>query len=125
MGTHGIINIHDLKVYNLSFDLAVEIFQLTRSFPREELYSLTDQIRRSSRSIPANISEGFAKRHYESVFKQHLASAVGSLEETKTWLELARSCAYIDQEQFNSFIDRYKNLGGMLYRLMQNWKSKR
>jgi four helix bundle protein len=68
MGRSVIQNIRDLDVYNLSYALALEVFSLSRKFPKEETYSLTDQIRRSSRSIPANISEGFAKRRYENIF---------------------------------------------------------
>lgn len=84
----GIKSIDDLKVYNLAFELAMEIFKLTLNFPKEERFSLTDQIRRSSRSVAINIREGFAKRKYENVFIRHLNDALGSSEETRGWLVL-------------------------------------
>ncbi len=77
----------DLEVYRLAFDLAMEVFELTKKFPKEEKYSLTDQIRRSSRSVPINIREGFAKRRYENLFIRHLNDAMGSSEETRGWLD--------------------------------------
>ena len=73
----------DLNAYQLSFSLAEEIFHLSKKFSKEEHYSLTDQIRRSSRSIPANVAEGWAKRHFENVFKRHLVDSIGSCDETK------------------------------------------
>ena len=79
-----IYNCRDLKVYQLSFSSAVKIFEITKKFPREERYSLIDQIRRSSRSVSANIREGFAKRRYKDVFVRHLNDALGSSEETVT-----------------------------------------
>ena len=88
----------DLEIYNLSRQLAKEIFQLTLQFPAEEKYSLTDQIRRSSRSIKANIAEGWGKRIYINNFKRHLVDSNGSLEETKSWLISALDCNYISQE---------------------------
>jgi four helix bundle protein len=89
--------IADLDVYMLSYRLAMEIFEITRSFPKEEKYSLTDQIIRSSRSITANIAEGWGKRSYENEFKRHLIYAMGSMEETKVWLNFAKDCNYIEQ----------------------------
>lgn len=68
----------DLRVYQLSYSLAMELFWLTKKFPKEELYSLTDQLRRASRSMAVNIVEGWAKRHYENVFKRHLLDSIGS-----------------------------------------------
>jgi four helix bundle protein len=86
-----------------------------------ELFSLTDQVRRSSRSIPANISEGFAKRYYENVFKQHLITAIGSVEETKTWIDFAKDFSYISSAQKTRIKKEYIKVGAMLYRLIQNW----
>ena len=93
----------DLDVYKLSRELAKEIFQLTLKFPVEEKYSLTDQIRRSSRSVKANIAEGWGKRIYLNSFKSHLVNSNGSLEETKSWCISALDCNYISQEVFNDF----------------------
>lgn len=121
MAGRGITSVKDLDVYSLSYLLAVDVFRFTLSFPKEELYSLTDQIRRSSRSIAANISEGYAKRHHENLFKHHLTIALGSLAETKTWLEFARNFLYMPEKKFDEFSERYDILGGKIYRLLQNW----
>ncbi len=112
----------DLDVYNLSFEVAIKIFDKTKNFPKEELYSLVDQIRRSSRSIPANIREGFAKRKYPDVFCRHLNDALGSSEETLTWLEFAYSADYLTKRDFEEFSCQYVKIGAMLYKLMQSWQ---
>ncbi len=121
MNSGFIKTVKDLKVYNESFRLAMEIFHLTRAFPKEELYSLTDQIRRSSRSVTANIREGYAKRRYEPVFIKQLVDAYGSLEETRTWLEFSNGSSYITDETFERLDAEYDKLGGMLNRLINNW----
>ncbi len=113
----------DLKVYQLSYELAMEIFWLTKKFPREELYSLTDQIRRASRSVPANIVEGSAKRVYENVFKRHLMDSLGSSDETKLWLDFAHDCKYISDDEHSNLIKRYDEVGRMLYSLFEHWTS--
>ena len=113
--------VSDLEVYCLSYSLALEIFELSEKFPKEEQYSLTDQIRRSSRSVSANISEGFAKRKNGNSFRQYLYSAIGSVEETKTWLEFARDFNYIPNDLVEKVIKEYTKTGAMLYRLIQNW----
>jgi len=123
MERQRIHKVNDLDVYNLSYSLALEIFFLSKKFPKEETYSLTDQIRRSSRSVPANICEGFAKRRYENIFKSHLISAIGSGEETKTWLDFARDFSYLSKEDVDRIKGKYSELGAMLYRMFQNWKS--
>ena len=123
MERQRIHKVNDLDVYNLSYSLALEIFFLSKKFPKEETYSLTDQIRRSSRSVPANICEGFAKRRYENIFKSHLISAIGSGEETKTWLDFARDFSYLSKEDVDRIKGKYTELGAMLYRMFQNWKS--
>ena len=104
----------DLEIYNLSRQLAKEIFQLTLQFPAEEKYSLTDQIRRSSRSIKANIAEGWGKRIYINNFKRHLVDSNGSLEETKSWLISALDCNYISEEIFSGFIIKTEIIGSKL-----------
>jgi four helix bundle protein len=121
-GKLGIKTVKDLKVYNLAFELAMEIFKLTLSFPKEERYSLTDQIRRSSRSVAINIREGFAKRKYENVFVRHLNDSLGSSEETRGWLDFSISCGYIDQRLHENLDGRYDEVNAMLFSLMSNWK---
>ncbi len=101
----------------------MNIFSLSRNFPKEEKYSLTDQIIRSSRSVTANIAEGWGKRTYENEFKKHLIYAMGSLEETKVWLQFAKDCKYIDQKDYDNFILRSEELGAKIFKLFENWKS--
>ncbi|MDA0194032.1 MAG: four helix bundle protein [Bacteroidetes bacterium] len=113
----------DLEVYKRSFKIAMDIFWMSREFPKEEIYSLTSQITRSSRSISANISEGWAKRSYESVFKQHLIHSLGSCSETENWLEFALRCKYIEQQVYDLYADELDQIGKMLNKLHQNWKS--
>jgi len=114
----------DLDVYNLSYEVAMEIFEMTRNFPKEEQYSLTSQVIRSSRSVSANISEGWAKRNYENYFKQHLIHALGSTAETENWLYFARDCEYITETDSEAILEKLDQIGRMLTRLHQNWKSR-
>lgn len=113
----------DLEVYNRSFKMAMDIFWMTRKFPKEEVYSLTSQITRSSRSISANITEGWAKRTYESVFKQHLVHSLGSCAETENWLDFAVECGYMSKEEYQPLKKEIDEIGKMLNKLHQNWKS--
>src|SRR5947207_8906841 len=85
----------DLKVYQLAYKLAMEIFSESKSFPENERYSLTSQIRRSSRSVAANISEGFRKRQYPNMFVSKLADSDAEAAETQVWLDFARDCGYL------------------------------
>jgi len=88
-----------LKVYSLAYKLAMEIFHLTKSYPKEEMYALTDQIRRSSRSVCANICEGYRKRRYPKHFSSKMTDADGEYSETIVWLEFSRDCKYISEEK--------------------------
>jgi len=115
-------SIRDLKVYVLSFDLAMEVFWLTKKYPKEELYSLVDQIRRSSRSVTANIREGFAKKQYRDVFIRHLIDALGSCEEIRTWLDFSYKCEYLEKDKHAELSKRYDETSAMLYKLIKNWK---
>src|ERR1044071_4323360 len=110
----------DLKVYQLAYDLAMEIFHLSKSFPREERYSLTDQIRRSSRSVATNIAEGYRKRQYPKMFVSKLADSDGEAGETQSWLDFSLDCGYIDSETHESFYIRYESVGGMLGNMMRH-----
>ena len=113
----------DLEVFNLSYAFAMEIFNESRHFPKEEKYPLTDQMVRASRSIAANIAEGFGKRFYENEFKKHLVYAMGSLEETKVWLLFARDCGYIGNEAHEKYASSSDAVGSKIYKLHQNWKT--
>jgi len=113
----------DLEVYKRSFKLAMDIFWVTRKFPKEEIYSLTSQLTPSSQSVSANISKGWAKRKYESVFKQHLIHSLGSCSETENWLLFAFECNYIDKNIFQTLKKEVDEIGKMLNKLHQNWTS--
>ena len=100
----------------------MEIFHVTKAFPKEEMYSLTDQIRRSSRSVAVNIAEGWGKRKYENAFKRHLIDSIGSVEETKAWLLFSRDCEYVPEKDYNVFLRKYEALGAKLFRLHDRWR---
>lgn len=114
----------DLEVWKLSFEIAMDIFKLTRRFPQEEVYSLTSQVVRSSRSISANITEGWAKRNYDGVFKHHLIHALGSTAETTNCLDFAKECDYINENEYQRIIDKIDIIGKMITKLHQNWITK-
>ena len=108
----------DLEVYKLARQLSLEIFEASKSFPKEEMYSLTDQIRRSSRSVGAQIAEAWAKRRYEKHFISKLTDADGEQQETKHWIETALDCDYISLAQGKKWLERYASVGKMLYSMM-------
>jgi four helix bundle protein len=97
----------DLKVFQLSYKLAMEIFEVTKAFPKEERYSLTDQIRRSSRSIAANIAEAWKKRIYPKMFVSKIIDAAGEAGETEVWLDIAKDAGYLSVEKHMELSDGY------------------
>ncbi len=104
----------DLDVYRLAFDLAMKIFNTSKTFPIEERYSLTDQIRRSSRSVCANIGEAFRKRRYEKSFIAKLNDAEGEAAETQVWIEFAQANGYLSEEKANALCTAYDDAIGKL-----------
>jgi len=108
--TQRINSVRELNVYRLAFDTAMEIFELSKRFPPEEKFSLTDQVRRSSRSVCTNISEAWRKRRYEAVFVNKLTDAEQEAAETQTWLEFALACKYISSETFKELDERYEHI---------------
>jgi four helix bundle protein len=112
--TKRISSVRELEVYRLAFDTAMEIFEITQSFPKEEKFSLTDQIRRSSRSVCTNLAEGWRKRRYKAVFINKLSDAEQEAAETQTWLEFAWKCNYIDKEIFQRLDEKYEHIFAML-----------
>jgi four helix bundle protein len=105
------ITIHrDLEVYQKAFDAAMRIFELSKSFPKEETYSLIDQIRRSSRSVCANLAEAWRKRRYEKAFISKLSDAEGEAAETQVWLEFAVKCYYMSREEGRSLYQSYDEI---------------
>ncbi len=112
--------LRDLLVYQKAFDLAMEIFELTKSFPKEETYSLTDQIRRSSRSVNANLAEAYRKRRYPNHFISKLSDADTENGETQVWLDFAFSCKYISEEQYQSMQLQTEEIAKLLVYMMNN-----
>lgn len=108
------MSLENLIVYNKAYSLAMEVFQLTKSFPKEEIYSLTDQIRRSSRSVCANIGEGYRKRVYPKHFISKLTDADGECTETMIHLSFAKDCGYIEIEIYEQLKTRYQEVGKIL-----------
>ena len=108
----------ELKAYQKSFELAMVIFRETKSFPKDEVFSLTDQIRRSSRSVSANITEAWRKRRYEKSFIAKLSDADGEAGETQTWLEYGYQCGYLSKETYQKLLNEYESLIGMLVRMI-------
>ena len=104
----------DLEVYKLAFAAAMEIFQITKKFPLEERYSLTDQIRRASRSVCSNLGEAWRKRRYRAVFINKLTDAQQEASETQTWLDFCFACKYVDQQTFDRLDQEYDKILGML-----------
>ena len=104
----------DLKVYNLSFEVGMEIFKFTKKFPKEETYSLKDQIRRSSRSVSGNIAEAWRKRRYPKSFVAKLNDSEGEAAETQVWLDYALACEYIYKEEHKELFDKYEHIIAML-----------
>jgi four helix bundle protein len=103
-----------LEVYKLSRHLSKEIFEISKKFPREEMFSLTDQIRRSSRSVGAQIAEAWAKRKYEKHFVSKLTDADGEQLETQHWIEVATDCCYLTSETAENVLQQYASIGKML-----------
>ena len=103
-----------LDVYKLAFETAVDIYNLSKSFPKEETYSLTDQIRRSSRSVCANTAEAFRKRKYPKHFVSKLSDSEAEAAETQVWLDFAQEFGYISKKEFSVLDEKYENIIGKL-----------
>ena len=104
----------DLKVYRMSYQLALDIHQVTKTFPKEEKYSLVDQIRRSSRSIPANLAEAWKKRRYQKMFISKIIDVAGEAGETEVWLDFSRDFGYLDEDKYEEFMNKYDEVNKML-----------
>ena len=110
----------ELDVYKLAFDAAMRIFEVSKGFPREETYSLTDQIRRSSRSVCSNIAEAWRKRRYEAAFVSKLNDAESEAAETQTWVRFAVECGYLSQEEEQELHQTYDFIIGKLVNMIIN-----
>lgn len=110
----------ELKVYHIDYKLAMDIFEITKKFPIEERYSLTDQIRRSSRSVCSNIAEAYRKRKYPKYFSSKISDADREASETTVWIDFAHSCGYIDNECKITLLNQYEEVGKMLGSMANN-----
>ena len=109
----------ELRVYQNAMDGAMKVFELTKAFPSEEKYSLVDQIRRSSRSVCANIAEAWRKRRYQAAFVAKLSDAESEACETQVWIEIAARCAYIDESTRSELDKAYDQIIGQIVRMIE------
>ena len=115
----------ELEVYRLAFEAAMQIFTMSKNFPVEERYSLTDQIRRSSRSVCANVAEAFRKRKYPKSFVAKLSDAEAEAAETQTWLDFVFKCKYIPKSDYLELNESYDHIIGKLVKMAlqpDKWK---
>jgi len=110
----------DLIVYQKAYKLAMEIFEISKSFPTEEKYSLTDQMRRSSRSVTSCLGECWAKRRYEKSFVNKLTDSLGEENETEVWLDYSKDCKYIQKETHKRVLSEYDEVRKMLISMINN-----
>jgi four helix bundle protein len=101
---------NELEVYRKAFDAAMALFEVSKGFPKEEMYSLTDQIRRSSRSVCANLAEAWRKRRYEAAFVSKLNDSECEAAETQVWIEFAVKCAYADRDRCAALYQTYDEI---------------
>ena len=116
----GVNSFKELIVYQKAHKLAMDIFELSKKFPKEETYSLTDQIRRSSRSVSSCIAESWAKRRYVKLFINKLTDSLGEEYETEDWLDYSRDCGYITQEENTRLISEYDEVRKLLISMINN-----
>jgi four helix bundle protein len=113
----------DLKVYKAAYDLAMDIYEVSKAWPSEEKYSLTDQIRRSSRSVCSNLREAWAKRRYKAHFISKLTDSDGENSETDTWLDFAKDCGYLKETDHNRLKEKCIEIGRMLGGMLRDTSS--
>lgn len=116
----GYKKINEIKVYKLAFDIAMRIFNISKRFPKEETYSLTDQIRRSSRSVCSCVAEAHRKRLYPAHFVSKISDADMENAETQTWLEFAVACKYINQQEQEALLNLSEQVGNLLNHMIRN-----
>jgi four helix bundle protein len=112
--------INETKVYQLAFDVAMKIFKTSKRFPKEETYSLTDQIRRSSRSVCACLAEAHRKRLYEAYFVSKVSDADMENAETQTWLEFSLACKYMSDAEYRDLLNTSEQVGNLLNHMISN-----
>ena len=112
----------DFEVYRRSFEAAVEMYRITKEYPREELYGLTSQIKRASTSIPLNIAEGYGKKENANEFKRFLYMAIGSCNEMRVLMDLSARLGFISEENHRKYEKEYDEIGRMLVTLRERWR---
>ena len=112
--------VDNLLAFKKSFDLAMRIFEVSKGFPKDEKYSLTDQIRRSSRAVSANLAEAYCKRRYEAHFISKLSDSDMENTETQVWLNFALKCNYLSDNYYNEMLEESKSIGKLLDYMMHN-----
>jgi four helix bundle protein len=110
----------DLLAFQKAYDLAMELFALTKAFPSEEKYSLTDQIRRSSRSVCTNLAEAYRRRRYKDYFVSKLNDCETENAETQVWLDFAKDCGYLEKEQYDYLTARNDEVGKLVWYMINN-----
>jgi four helix bundle protein len=110
----------ETKVYKMAFELAMRIFHISKQFPKEEIYSLTDQVRRSSRSVCSSLAEAHRKRLYPAHFVSKISDADMENAETQTWLQFALACKYITQEAYTELLNLSEQVGNLLSHMISN-----
>lgn len=113
-----IYNARELKVYKLAYETALEIYYLTKKFPSEEKYDLVSQLRRSSRSVPANLIEAWRRRRYPKNFVSKLNDCETEADETIYWLEVAKDCGYIEEKLQKEFFEKYDHIIAMIIKMI-------
>ena len=116
-------SVRELEVYQSAFQMQQKIFMVSKQFPKDETYSLTDQIRRASRSIGANLSEAWAKRRYPAHFLSKLTDSDAELQETHHWLDTAEACGYLSQEAISSLREQAQTIGRQLGSMINKHES--
>jgi four helix bundle protein len=116
----GVKNFKETRVYKLAFEQAMDVYETSKSFPEEETYSLIDQIRRSSRSVCANLAEGYRKKRYPAHFISKISDSDSENSETNVWLDFALSCKYIFVEKHTEMLLRNEEIGRLLNHMMNN-----
>jgi len=110
----------DLQVFRRAYGLALDVFEVSKAFPRDERFSLTDQVRRSSRSVAANLAEGYRKRRYPNMMLMRFTDADAEATETQVWLSFARDFGYLRQVQTEGLLSRYDELGRMIGAILKD-----
>ncbi len=109
----------DLRVYGNAMEACMKVFELSKSFPADERFSLTDQLRRSSRSVCANLAEAWRSRRYPAAFVSKLTECTGEASESQVWLEIARRCGYLSPEQAGELSEMYEHVAAQLVTMIQ------